>query len=101
MYSFGPGGIGKSEIVEKIAGYAGRENAKKVKSTSIFGKGAQVAGRFALRGINNKSAVYMDEFIDKLNPDAGNTLKGLMNTAGYIEFEDKRSNDTETPNTHS
>ncbi len=101
MYSFGPGGIGKSEITQRIAEYIGRTNNKKIKSAQLFGKFAGKSDRFTLRNVNDKSMLYMDEFVEETGSEAHNTMKLYQNENGYLEYENKGTNDTETLNTHS
>lgn len=101
FYIWGKGGIGKSEITQRIAEYIGRTNNKKIKSTQLFGKFAGKSDRFTLRNINDKSMLYMDEFVEETGSEAHNTMKLYQNENGYLEYENKGTNDTETLNTHS
>ncbi len=101
MYLHGPGRVGKTEILQKLSSYVGRNNSMKVKSSAIFGKFSQTNGRFNLRGIGERTLLFMDEFIKNTVDGAGNTIKEIMNTSGFIGIENKGSNQTDTPNTHS
>ncbi len=101
FYSWGNKGIGKSEVIIKLSEYIGRVNNKKIKSSQLFGIHSNNNSRFSLRKVNDKTMLYMDEFVEKCAHDAGNTLKLFMNENGYLEYENKGTNDTETLNTHS